>query len=95
MYRGTMLSPGELEGVRRIEDVVRLGHVQRIAADRIDLERGEVETGGDVLHVDCTAYGLRAAPPTPIFSEDPSALSANSSPTSRLSVKRARLDSNQ
>ena len=45
MYRGTMLSAGELAAVRQIEDVVRLGHVRRIEADRIVLERGEVETG--------------------------------------------------
>ena len=31
------------------------------------LERGEAETGTEVLHVDCTALGLRNAPATPIF----------------------------
>lgn len=70
MYRGTMLSPGELEAIRRIEDVVRLGHVRRIGPDRMILDHGEVETSDDMLHVDCTAYGLRAAPPAPIFQED-------------------------
>lgn len=70
MYRGTMLNPAEFDDMRRIEDVVRLGHVKRIEPDRIVLDRGEVETGGDVLHVDCTAYGLRAAAPAPIFQED-------------------------
>jgi hypothetical protein len=67
MYRGTMLSARELEGVRRIEDVVRLGRVRRIESDRIILDRGEVDTGPDVLHVDCTALGLRNAPATAIF----------------------------
>lgn len=67
MYRGTMLSDGELEAVRRIEDVVKFGHVRRIEADRIVLERGEVATGSGVLHVDCTAIGLRDAAATPIF----------------------------
>ena len=69
MYRGTMLSAGELRAVRQIEDVVRLGRVRRIEADRIVLERGEVETGADVLHVDCTALGLRDAPGVPIFQD--------------------------
>ena len=69
MYRGTMLSAGELHAVRQIEDVVRLGRVRRIEADRIVLERGEVETGADVLHVDCTALGLRDAPGVPIFQD--------------------------
>jgi hypothetical protein len=67
MYRGTMLSARELAALRQIEDVVRLGRVRRIEADRIVLERGETKTGPDVLHVDCTALGLNNAPATPIF----------------------------
>jgi hypothetical protein len=67
MYRGTMLSARELTALRQIADVVRLGRVQRIEADRIVLERGETKTGSDVLHVDCTALGLNNAPATPIF----------------------------
>ena len=67
MYRGTMLSAGELDAVRQIDDVVRLGRVVRVEADRIVLERGETATSTDVLHVDCTALGLRDAPATPIF----------------------------
>jgi hypothetical protein len=67
MYRGTMLSAHELRAVRQIENVVRLGRVQRIESDRIVLETGEARTGADVVHVDCTALGLRDAPATPIF----------------------------
>ena len=67
MYRGTMLSARELEALRQIAHVVRLGRVRRIEADRIVLEHGETKTGSDVLHVDCTALGLNNAPATPIF----------------------------
>lgn len=67
MFRGTMLSAGELAALRQIEDVVRLGRVRRIEADRIVLERGETETEPDTLHVDCTALGLNDAPAAPIF----------------------------
>jgi hypothetical protein len=67
MYRGTMLSRLEVEALRQIEDVVRLGRVRRVESDRIVLERGETETRADVLHVDCTALGLNKAPATPIF----------------------------
>ena len=42
MYRGTMLSRRELDAVRQIADVVRLGRVRRIEADRIVLEHGEI-----------------------------------------------------
>jgi hypothetical protein len=67
MYRTTMLSTPELHALRQIDNVVRLGRVRRIEADRIVLERGEVATGADVLHVDCTARGLGNAPATPVF----------------------------
>lgn len=67
MYRGTMLSTRELEALRRIKDVVRLGRVRRIEVDRIVLERGEIHTSPEVLHVDCTALGLNNAPATAIF----------------------------
>jgi hypothetical protein len=67
MYRGTMLSHRELDALRQITDVVRLGRVLRIEAPRIVLERGETETGTEVLHIDCTALGLNNAPAIPIF----------------------------
>lgn len=67
MYRGTMLSSRELDALRQIKDVVRLGHVRRIEADRILLDRGEDATRAEVVHVDCTAFGLNNAPGTPIF----------------------------
>jgi hypothetical protein len=67
MYRSTMLSSHELDALRQIEDVVRLGRVRRIEADRIVLERGEADTGPDVLHVDCTAHGLSGAGAIPAF----------------------------
>jgi hypothetical protein len=67
MYRGTMLSAGELDAVRQIENVVRLGRVMRIETDRIVLDRGETTTSTDALHIDCTARGLADAPATPLF----------------------------
>ena len=67
MYRITMLSPSEIDALQQIEDVVRLGRVRRIEGDRIVLQQGETDTGPDVLHVDCTALGLRNAPAIPVF----------------------------
>ena len=67
MYRITMLSPREIDALRQIEDVVRLGRVRRIEGDRIVLEQGEADAGPDVMHVDCTAHGLSNAPATPVF----------------------------
>lgn len=69
MYRGTILSPYELDAMRQIDDVVRLGYVRAIERDRIVLDRGEIETDPNVVHVDCTAHGLRNAPAKAIFGE--------------------------
>jgi hypothetical protein len=44
-----------------------MGHVQSIEAHRIVLDRGELPTGPDVLHVDCTARGLPVWAPRPVF----------------------------
>jgi hypothetical protein len=67
MFRATMVSQGELTALRTIEDVVRLGRLRAIEANRLVLDQGEVDTGTDVLHVDCSAIGLRNAAPVPTF----------------------------
>jgi hypothetical protein len=69
-YRGATVSQAELAELRRVTDVVRLGHVRRIEPDRIVLEQGEVPTDPDALHVDCSAAGLARRPARPIFEPD-------------------------
>jgi len=63
-----MLSRRELADLREIEDVVRLGRLRAIEAHRIVLDDGELPTGAETLHVDCSAVGLRDATPVPTFS---------------------------
>lgn len=48
----------ELEHARRVEDVVRLGRVTAIEADRLVLEQGERRVPAGTLFVDCTASAL-------------------------------------
>ncbi|HYX21370.1 MAG TPA: NAD(P)-binding protein [Thermoanaerobaculia bacterium] len=67
MFRGAVISEGELRLLRRIEDVVRLGHVRRIERDAIVLDRGRVTTSDRALHVHCAARGLSRPPLRPIF----------------------------
>lgn len=69
-FRCATVGGDEVHQLRRIQNVVRMGHVQRIEAHRIVLDRGELPTGPDVLHVDCTAQGLPAWAPRPIFEPD-------------------------
>lgn len=67
-FRAAVLSRGELEQLRRITDVVRLGHVTTIETNRIVLDDGTVEADPDALYVDCTAAALHQPPPgTAVF----------------------------
>jgi hypothetical protein len=70
MYRCATVTRAELEQLRSIKDVVRLGHVQRIEPDSIVLDRGTMSAGRSVLYVDCTADGLERRPAVPVFSRD-------------------------
>ncbi|MDQ3933041.1 MAG: NAD(P)-binding protein [Actinomycetota bacterium] len=67
MFRGAIVSRAEGESLRQIERIVRLGRVVHLGADRIELEDGAIPTDRGEIHVDCTAYGFRAAPARPIF----------------------------
>lgn len=70
MFRGPTVSAGELEQLRRIEDVVRLGRVRRIERRAIVLDDGTIPTSPDHLHVHCAAYGLNPAPSVAMFTDD-------------------------
>jgi hypothetical protein len=69
MFRCATLSRAELAELRRVSDVVRLGHVIRIGPDEIVLRQGSIPTGPDHVHVDCTASGLSDRPPRPVFED--------------------------
>lgn len=68
MYRCAILSQTELQKLRTITDVVRLGYVQSIAPGRVTLERGVIETAAHTLYIDCTGDGIGQKPPTPVYS---------------------------
>jgi hypothetical protein len=70
MFKVATVSAGELEQLRKIEDVVRLGRVRRIERDAIALDEGSVPASPRQLHVHCAARGLNPAPAVPIFTAD-------------------------
>jgi len=70
MCHAAIVSEAELELLRRIDDVVRLGRVRRIERDRIVLDDGSVPTDEHTVHVHCAARGLTRATPRPIFEAD-------------------------
>lgn len=67
MFRGAVISKPELDLLRQIEDVVRMGHVQRIKRDAIVLEGGRIPTNDRTVHVHCASSGLGHVKPRPIF----------------------------
>jgi hypothetical protein len=67
MFHGATVSQAELEVLRRIKNVVRLGRVQRIERDQIVLERGSIPTSTAHLHVDCSASAISNLAIKPVF----------------------------
>jgi hypothetical protein len=61
------VSPTELQQLRTVDDVVRLGRAVRVEQDRLHLERGEVPLAAREVVVDCTASGLRYRETRPVF----------------------------
>jgi hypothetical protein len=69
MYKAATASSLEIDELRRIENVIRLGRVRRIERDAIVLDEGTVPTTPRHLHVHCAAAGLNPAPGIPMFGE--------------------------
>jgi hypothetical protein len=70
MYHCAIVSLAELEQLRRIHDVVRLGHVEWVERNELALEHGSLRAQKDSLYVDCTTAGLPRPPPVPVFDGD-------------------------
>ena len=71
MIHGATLSVHELEALRRIKDIVRLGRVRAIEPDLLLMSGGEVPAPNGSLYIDCTASALQySGDPGPVFTED-------------------------
>jgi hypothetical protein len=70
MFHGAIVSEPELEQLRRIRNVVRLGHVKSLEADRIVLAQGTVPTSPQHVHVDCSASAIKNLKMKPVFAGD-------------------------
>lgn len=70
MFRCAIVSGAELAQLRRIDDVVRMGHVKAIESDRIVLDHGEVPTSLGKVHVNCSADGIPRLPEQTVFQGD-------------------------
>ncbi len=69
-YHCAVISPDELEQLRSITDVVRLGRVTRLTPDEIVLEQGTIDSSGAPLYVGCSSQGIPRRLSTPVFDGD-------------------------
>jgi hypothetical protein len=76
MYLCAILSQAELTELRRIEDVVRMGHVQSLEPGRITLDGGTRDIDRSALFIDCSADGFANREPATVFSADRISLQA-------------------
>jgi hypothetical protein len=69
MAKTPTLAVWELELLRSIENVVRLGHIKSVERGRVLLHQGEVRVADDAVVVHCAAPGLQYPQLVPIWGE--------------------------
>ena len=70
MAKTPTLANWELDRLRTIEDVVRLGHIHHVEPTRLVFGEGEVGTAKDAVIVHCAASGLQYRPLVPIWGSE-------------------------
>jgi hypothetical protein len=68
-WRCATVDRQELAALRRIDDVVRLGRVERIGTHEVRLEDGAIDVAEDSLFINCSANGLPNSDPQPLFAD--------------------------
>jgi putative NAD(P)-binding protein len=76
MAKAPTLAQWELDELRRIEHVVRLGHIRRVEPGRIALDGGTITTAPDAVVVHCAASGLKYPLSIPIWGPEAITLQA-------------------
>jgi hypothetical protein len=67
MAKAPTLATWELEALRSVQRVVRLGHVRRVDRGRVSLDHGSVAVAPDAVVVHCAASGLQNPPLVPVW----------------------------
>jgi NAD(P)-binding Rossmann-like domain len=70
VFRGATISAAELDALRQVDQVVRLGKVLGIGTDRVVLDQGTIATEPGHVYVDCTAAGVPPTSARPVFEPD-------------------------
>ena len=67
MFHGATMSRMEVEELRKVKNIIRMGRVTAIEKDKIILQEGEIPTGPDIFHIDCSASAVPPREELPIF----------------------------
>ena len=67
VFRGATISQREVKELRTIEHIVRARRVRRIGQGSFTTEDDQIPSYGREVYVDCTAAGVPAAAPRPVF----------------------------
>lgn len=71
MFHGATISTAELEILRTIKDVVRLGRITHLGSDQIDFQKGSLPVAENTLFVDCSARPVEDLPDdVPVFADN-------------------------
>ncbi len=70
MFHGATVSRAEIDALRTITNVVRMGHVTSITPDEIQLVGGTIATTPNTIHVDCSARAIVNTDIKPVFDGD-------------------------
>ncbi|PVG83913.1 pyridine nucleotide-disulfide oxidoreductase [Nocardioides gansuensis] len=70
MAKAPTLAEWELDRLRTLENVVRLGHIRHVEPTRLVLDEGDAPIARDAVLVHCAAPGLRYRPLVPIWASE-------------------------
>ncbi|MGB0906368.1 MAG: NAD(P)/FAD-dependent oxidoreductase [Maricaulaceae bacterium] len=70
MFHGATISELEVEALRRIKNVVRMGRVSSVGQTEITLANGTIPTTPNTVHVDCSASAITNLDNKPVFQGD-------------------------
>ncbi|WP_109356393.1 FAD/NAD(P)-binding protein [Sphingorhabdus sp. EL138] len=69
MFHYATISQGEVDILRQIKNVVRMGHVETIDQNGMHLKQGDYLMPAETLYIDCTATAVERRPVVPQFQE--------------------------
>jgi hypothetical protein len=70
MFHAATVSKLEIKQLRRIKNVIRLGHLTSVSTTEMKFDQGIIPTSANMLYVDCSASAIVDPGSKPVFSGD-------------------------